>query len=264
MDKFLKYRLYEASVQDAADDARILAKIYHQIRKRPARKFREDFCGTFKIAAEWVKRHSQNSALALDIDPEPLAYGKKTHFSALSLAQQKRLHIFQKNVLSRTEPVDIVGALNFSYWIFKTREKLIDYFKHAKLSLKKDGLLILDCVGGTEMIEEAVDRHSYGRAAERFVYEWRHESYNPINNEGVFSISFELKNKKKLKRAFVYDWRVWSIREIRECLAEAGFKNSWVFWEQEDKNGEGTGEFKRTERTENSAVWIAIIVASKI
>lgn len=170
----------------------------------------------------------------------------------------------QKNVLTKTIPCDLIGALNFSYWIFKKRHELIRYFRQAKKSLKKDGLLILDCVGGTEMIEEAVDRHTYGRGKNRFTYEWRHESYNPINSEGFFSISFKLKNGKKLDRAFTYDWRVWTLQEIRECLSEAGFKNSWVYWEQDGPNGEGNGIFKRTEVVHNSPVWLAMLVASRI
>jgi hypothetical protein len=263
-DPYLKYRLYEASVQDAADDARIMADLYRRLRHKPARFFREDFCGTFKIASEWVKRGTQNHALALDIDPEPLAYGHETHYQKLSVSQQKRLRVLQKNVLSQTTKVDIIAALNFSYWTFKTRPLITQYFKSAFRSLKRDGLLILDVVGGTEMMGESVDRHTYGRGADRFVYEWRHESFNPINNHGLFSISFELKNKKRLRRAFTYDWRVWQIVELRECLREAGFRQSWVFWEQEDSQGEGNGVFRRAEKTKNSAVWIAILVASKI
>lgn len=260
----LKYELYENSVQDAADDARILGSLYRRLRGQPAQSFREDFCGTFKIACEWVKLNSRHQAMALDIDPEPLAHGLAAHYSKLSPPQKTRLHIKRQNVLSSTPPVDIIGALNFSYWTFKTPDLLINYFKHSAKSLKRDGLLLLDCVGGTEMVQEAEDRHSYGRGKNRFTYVWRHEKYNPVTNEGLFSISFELKSGRHFKRAFTYDWRVWTIREIRECLAKAGFKRSWVFFEQDGPDGDGNGQFRCQEKIKNSAVWIAMIAASKI
>jgi len=48
-------------------------------------------------------------------------------------------------------------ALNFSYCIFKTRDRLRDYFKAVRTSLKKDGLFVLDLYGGTEAIEAKLE-----------------------------------------------------------------------------------------------------------
>lgn len=261
--KISKYELYENSVQDAADDAEIFDELYRKIRKKRAKIFREDFCGTFKVACEWVKLKRDNQSLALDIDPEPLEYGREYHFSKLNEQQKARMIILQKNVISVTTPKsDIISASNFSYWIFKERELLIRYFRKVRDSLKRNGLFFLDIVGGTEMIDEHTDREKYKLRGKQFTYIWRQESFNAVTNEGFFSISYRLPNGKKWNRAFTYDWRVWSIPEIRECLAAAGFKKTWIYWEKDDKDGQGTGEFYKTEREENCPVWIAYIIAS--
>lgn len=260
-----KYELYERSVQDAPNDAAILEDIYRQTRKKKPRILREDFCGTFSVACEWVKRGAQNQALALDIDPEPLAYGMENHFRRLKPAQQKRVRVLRKNVLSQTRPAaDIVAACNFSYWIFKKRSEMLRYFKKVAASLKKDGLFLLDVVGGHDMSRLHQDRHDFGRGSKAFTYIWRHEKFNPLTHEGFFSISYRLKSGKKYSKVFTYDWRIWTVPELKDILHEAGFKNAWVYWEKENRKGEGTGEFYRTDIEENCACWIAYIVASKI
>lgn len=260
-----KYWLYENSVQDAADDADILAQLFKRLRKREPLSFREDFCGTFKIACEWVRRSKKHSALGLDIDPEPLQYGFETHYESLTPDQKKRMKVLKQDVNSVTKPgSDLIAACNFSYWIFKTREELIRYFRFVKDSLKTDGLFFMDHVGGYEMVQETVDKETYGKGKNKFIYYWKQEAFNPVNNEGRFTISFKWNDGTKLKDVFTYDWRVWSIREIRECLEEAGFKKSWVFWEQDDEDGDGgNGEFELTESEENCPVFIDYIVASK-
>lgn len=260
-----KYELYEASVQDAADDASILEELYRKIRGKKPKSFREDFCGTFKIACEWVKLDRTKTAIGLDIDPEPLQYGRTRHYPRLNEDQKGRIKILQQNVKSVTRPgSDLIAACNFSWFILKKRKELIEYFKFVRKSLNETGLFFMDIVGGTEMIETHTDKEKYGRGKKSFQYIWKQEDFNPINNEGFFSISYKLADGTKLKRAFTYDWRVWNIQEVRECLAEAGFKNSYVFWEMEDKDGRGTGEFKRSEKEEQCAVWIAYIIGSKI
>jgi hypothetical protein len=260
----LKYQLYEASVQEAADDAEILESLYKKLRKKNPQTLREDFCGSFKLCAEWVKRGKLKKSIGLDIDPEPLDYGKSTHWSALSPQQRSRLQPLLKNVVSVTRPgVDLVAACNFSYWIFKERKDLIQYFKKVRQSLNADGLFFLDSVGGTEMMEVHRDEEVYRLGKQKFSYIWQCESFNPVKNEGFYSISFRLPGQKEWKRAFTYDWRAWSIPEVRECLREAGFSKTHVFWEGDGPSGKGNGEFHLTEKEENSAVWIAYIVGEK-
>ena len=65
----------------------------------------------------------------------------------------------------------------------------------------------------------------------------------------------------KLKRAFTYDWRLWTFGAIRDALKDAGFRSTAVYWEGTSKDGEGTGVYRRQKRAENTAGWNVYIVA---
>src|SRR3954464_984129 len=99
MGKYNKYALYEMSVQSPKPHVDMFAGIYKSIRGKFARVLKEDFCGTFRISCEWVKRNRSNRALGLDLDPEPLRYGKRVHLARLKTEQKKRLVIRRQNVL---------------------------------------------------------------------------------------------------------------------------------------------------------------------
>ena len=76
-------------------------------------------------------------------------------------------------------------------------------------------------------------------------------------------IHFKFPDKSKLKRAFTYVWRLWTLPEITELLTEAGFKNPTVYWEGTDEDGEGDGVFTPDDRGEADAGWIAYLSAEK-
>ena len=65
-----------------------------------------------------------------------------------------------------------------------------------------------------------------------------------------------------MKNVFTYDWRIWSIAEIRELMAEAGFRRSHVYWEGDDGK-QGNGKFARDENGGTEMIWIAMILAEK-
>jgi hypothetical protein len=65
-----------------------------------------------------------------------------------------------------------------------------------------------------------------------------------------------------MRNAFTYDWRIWSIPELRDLLIEAGFTETAVYWETEHK-GEATGEYAKSELGDNAYSWIAQVVAIK-
>ena len=50
---------------------------------------------------------------------------------------------------------------------------------------------------------------------------------------------------------------------MREILEEAGFKKVRVYWEDEDDDGEGTGEFSEDDTGEADLAWISYLVAEK-
>jgi SAM-dependent methyltransferase len=264
MNMYCKYHLYEKSVQSPDVHAELFTGFYKQLRGKNARHLREDFCGTFAICCEWVKLSPKNTALGLDLDPEPIAYGKVVHYDFLTPDQQKRISIRQADVLNPpSQKSDMILAGNFSFCIFKDRPTLLKYFKSCLKSLNPGGILFLEAAGGPGMIEKVKESKTLRLPGnKKFVYYWDQKAFDPISCNVQYSIHFKLPNGKLMKDAFTYDWRLWSIPEIRELFAEAGFKKSAVFWETEH-NGVGTGEFVRTEKATNDHAWIAYLAAIK-
>ncbi len=258
-----KYTLYEKSVQNPKPHIDWLVSEYRRLRGKYARHLREDFCGTFKTAALWVARNRANTAVGLDLDPEPLTYGHKNHLKDLNREQRKRLSILRQNVLSVTNPrADLIVAGNFSFYIFKQRQLLLEYFINARKSVKSDGFLVLEMAGGPGMIESIRERKAvYDKGKRVATYIWDQKSFDPITHDAQYAIHFRLADGRVMRDAFTYDWRLWTIPEVRELLAEAGFAESFVYWETEH-NGEGTGEYVRMENGDNAFAWIAYVFAT--
>lgn len=257
---FNKYDLYLESVQSPDVDVLFFKKVYKELRKKEPRSMREDFCGTFALCSEWVKLGRDKTAYGIDLDPEPIEYGRQHHLSKLTESQQKRIHIEEKNVLaSDIAHADITVALNFSYFLFQTREQLKEYFKNTYKTLNKNGVYIVDVFGGSACADENEEKTSYGK----FSYFWHQHGFDPVSARAKFSIHFQLKGQKKIEDVFTYDWRMWSIPEIREIMAEVGFKKSHVYWEGTTRKGGGNGVFTRTEHGEECEAWIAYVVGEK-
>ena len=53
------------------------------------------------------------------------------------------------------------------------------------------------------------------------------------------------------------------LNEIKEILSEIGFKQVTFYWEKEDDEGNGNGEFLPNEKGEADLAWLAYIVAEK-
>ncbi|MBI2601753.1 MAG: class I SAM-dependent methyltransferase [Deltaproteobacteria bacterium] len=259
---FDKYHYYALAVQSPDADAKFMRDTYKELRGKDPFLLREDFCAAFAISCAWTKLGGKYRAVGVDFDPEPIAYGRTHYVSQLTSSQASRLEILQKNVLDQDLPaVDIVCALNFSYFGFKKRNTLRQYFQSVFTSLKKDGVLILDCFGGSQCWEPNVDETEH--EDENFSYFWDQDTFNPITHHAMFYIHFKRKGERKRERVFTYDWRMWTIPELRELLEEVGFRKSTVYWEGSDDDGEGDGVFTPSEEGEDCEAWVAYIVAEK-
>jgi SAM-dependent methyltransferase len=255
-----RHELYEESVQCVEEECEFITKTFKSIRGRSALSFREDFCGTASAACHWVRQSPGHTSIGVDLDPEVLAWGRENRVGRLDDDQKSRVALIESNVLEvETDPVDVVGAFNFSYFIFQQRELMKQYFRSIYDSLKPDGIFFLDAFGGYEAFEEMKEKTKY----DKFTYVWDQKRYSPITGEMECHIHFKFPDGSKLKRAFSYTWRLWTLPEILEMLAETGFKNPTVYWEGTDKDGDGDGVFTPEAHGEADAGWIAYLVAEK-
>ena len=196
------------------------------------------------------------AVIGVDFSHEVLAWGREHVLAPEPQHVRDRVTLVLANVLDVVAPkVDVVGAFNFSYLIFKQRAQLIAYFKSAYESLNRDGLFYCDLFGGTDAIVPIVEPR---RCRTGFTYVWEHESYNPITNEILCHIHFKFRDGSEWKKAFTYDWRLWTIPEVRECLLEAGFKDTQVWWDPVDET-----DYRLTEKEGNQLGWLVYIVGVK-
>ncbi|MGE4132417.1 MAG: class I SAM-dependent methyltransferase [Bdellovibrionales bacterium] len=259
MQKIDKYDFYFRAVQCPASEIDFVTKAYSKIKGSKPKVLREDFCGTFALCCEWVKRSVENSAYGIDLDEEPLAYGRAHYLSRLKCEQQNRVHILQKDVCGSDLPAsDLIVSLNFSYFAFKTRSQLLDYFSKCRKTLGKKGMLFLDCLGGPGTQAAHEDKVDNGD----FTYYWEQVHFDALKNEALFYIHFRPRNGSKMNKVFTYDWRIWSPIEIKEILQEAGFRKIVFYWEGSDDQGEGNGIFKPAEKSlEELDRWVIYIGA---
>ena len=261
-----KYVCYQKSVQEPEHEIVFFDKAYKDaFGGKKAVHLREDFCGTFAVCCEWVKSSPRRTAIGVDLDPEPLAWGKANNLAKLTEAQQKRIRLVEQDVRKRNRPqADILAAQNFSFWLFKTREAVVEYFKVARSNLAAQGLMVMDMMGGGECYEENhKDVRTIEKGKKGFKYIWTQESHNPINADAKFTISFKFKDGSKLAPAFTYEWRFWTLPEVMEMLRESGFSESHVYWEKLDEDGDETGEWERAIEAPSAPRWVSYIQANK-
>ena len=256
-----RHALYERSVQDVSHEYDFVNKTFRDIRGYNAHRLREDFCGTAKMCCEWVSKRDKNTAVGVDIDPEVLAWGKKHNLGKLKSDARKRIKLLQEDVLkAKTKPSQVVLAMNFSYQLFKQRDSLRKYFKSVQKSLADDGIFFLDAFGGYEAFSETKEKTKH----KGFTYVWEQESYNPITGDMTCHIHFYFPDKSRMRKAFTYEWRLWTLPEIRELLEEAGFSKVTVYWEGTDEeSGEGNGIYSPSMHGDADPSWVCYLTATK-
>ncbi len=248
--------LYQRSVQDPDSEVKFIDRLFRD-RGRPALSLREDFCGTALLCSRWVQTSEQRQALGIDLDPDVLAWGREHNVAPLG-ASAKRLKLLEQDVLAPSKTRhDVVVALNFSYFIFKTREVLRSYFSRVRKAVVDDGCFVLDAYGGWEALEPMLEPR---KIAGGFTYVWDQDGFDPISHEVLNHIHFEFPDKTRIDRAFTYDWRFWSLPEIQELLLEAGFEHVQVWWDVAPDDEDA--DYVPRKHIPNQPGWVAYIVAS--
>ena len=267
-----RYRLYQLSVQGTDADCDFFEQAYREAFDAKPHRLWEDFAGAFAVCCAWVRRGKKRTAVAVDLDPEPLAWGRGNNLTDLPAKKRGRVEALEGNCLDASlsegrPPADVVAAQNFSFWVFKTRAEVVAYFRVALGRLGGRGVLVLDMMGGTDCtLEENVDERAVEGADEpvgTFTYLWEQVSFNPITHDATFRIGFRFRDGSSIPTAFAYDWRFWGIPEVVEMLAEAGFDDSRVYWSEEDGDGRDTGRWVQATDARQDPAWLAYVVGIK-
>ena len=265
-----RHVLYQRAVQAPEVEVDFVNTVFRKLTGRRPARLREDFCGTAAIACEWVKRRRTNIAVGVDLHQDTLDWGRLHNIAKLHPEARGCVELLCRNVVRpgpRGVGMDVVMAMNFSYWVFKERGRLLEYFRSVRRSLVRDGVFVLDIYGGPDAMDQVHERRPIGRGGGKgpggFTYIWDQKKFDPITNETRCHIHFRMNNGMSIRKAFTYDWRVWTIPEVRDILADAGFKKSTVYWEGDDGKGGGNGIFRAAKHGECCAAFIAYIAAER-
>ena len=253
-----RYKLYESSVQCAETEVDFVEYEFKKLRGRRAALLREDFCGTAAVCFEWASHGRENTAIGVDIDGEVLNWANENHLPQLKGTARSNVKLIRGDVLKVSTPQqDVILAMNFSYWLFKERKILLAYFKKVRKNLEVDGIFFLDCFGGSDAYRELKERTKL----DGFTYVWDQAAYNPVNSDISCHIHFHFPDKSKLEKAFTYDWRLWTLPEIRELLLEAGFSEVIIYAQAVDSVTEGPSQMEPVLSMDADLGWIAYVGA---
>ena len=266
-DQADKHDLYQQSVQEPEHETDIFDQVYREAYNRKPLKLREDFCGTFSVCCTWVQSDARRTAWGVDLSAGTLQWGRDNNLSKLKEKEAKRITLLEQDVRElNTAQADVLAAQNFSFWIFKTREEVLEYFKAAYANLASDGVIVMDMMGGRDCYDsDIVDKRTIVKGKKGFKYHWVQAYFNPVNSHCTFYIHFKFADGSKMKKAFQYDWRFWTIPEVRELLLEAGFKDTAVYWEEddEDEDEDEDAVWIKVDEAPNDYSWLCYVVGIK-
>lgn len=267
-----RHALYEVSVQGVDWDLDFMERMWRQRNPgRSPRLFREDFCSTAALATAWAQRGPARQAWAVDLDPEPLAWARRFRLPYVREVAERVTLVKGDVRLPRQPLVDVTCALNFSWWVFHERADLVKYLRAARAGLKRNGVLVMNLFGGNRA-EKALSERTRKRAENgpdgtmlpAFTYVWEHESFNAVDRRLLAHIHFDLRDGRIMRKAFTYDWRMYTVPELKDAAAEAGFREFEVHsegWDAHAKRGNGV-LYKRTFMDADDT-WLAYAVLTR-
>ena len=218
-DTYNKHDLYELCVQSPKD----LVPLLRAVHGSEPVTLGEDFSGTAALSHLWVERE-ECKAIAVDFDQESLS----------KRGNHERITKHECDVRDVETSCDVLFVGNFSIGYLHTRDELVEYLKHVKSRLETGGVFICDTYGGdTAYTLGGVHRAHPMPGGKLCRYTWEQHEADPTTGMVTNLIHFRVERagviEFELEDAFVYQWRLWSIPELRDAMADAGFSESLVY-----------------------------------
>lgn len=233
--EFNKWDLYEWCVQSPAWQVRFL----HAVHGNQPVEFGDDFAGPASLARAWVAMGPGYMAVAADRDAAPLEHARR-RMADIHDAGMERLALRAEDVLSVKARADVVAAFNFAVCELHTRAELMTYLRNVLFRLRARGVFVADLYAGENQFAPGVSEMEVETPIGTVIYEWEQRSADPTTARVRNAIHFTLPGGKRMENAFVYDWRLWGVAELRDAMSEAGFVRTEVYADYaEAMDGEG-------------------------
>lgn len=225
-----KHELYELCVQSVDH----LAPLIRAIHGGQPKVLGEDFAGTAALSHRWVESSDEAKAIAVDLDAEALAYHRS----------HERIERHTADVRTIDARCDALFVGNFSIGYLHTRAELVEYLKHARSRLSPGGVFLCDTYGGESAFLTGEVHRPHPMGDGRVCrYTWEQRDADPTTGMVTDVIHFRIERagviEHELLNAFVYEWRLWSVPELRDAMMEAGFRATQVYakladaWDEE-------------------------------
>jgi hypothetical protein len=234
---------YELCVQSPRHVAAFLRGLHGNLPVTLA----EDFCGTSAVSRRWVQDARRlgvpGDAVAVDLDPATV---KRARDLIDAEGVGESVVVREADVLvgePESRGADLIFVGNFSIGYIHERSVLVEYLRRCKTRLDLaqggfgsggHGAFVCDLYGGAGAFRiGGLERRHPGRGREMIRYSWRHEAADPrtamVRNSISFRVEVDGEVVQEWPRAFVYEWRLWGLAEIREAMLEAGFVAAEVY-----------------------------------
>jgi SAM-dependent methyltransferase len=256
------------AVQHPLAEVSFLQRAYQHYRGQWPTLLREEFAGTCAVASTWVGLDEEYRALAVEADGPTARWARRRADIELGERGQD-LIILEADVLDIAGPrVDVIAALNFSILIYHDCDSLRNYFRHARRSLRTDGIMVLDVFGGPGAIctgEQSRRVSGDGdKVIKPFTYIWEQRRFDAVTERIDCRIHFAFRGRGRRNSVFRYDWRLWSLPQLVEVAQEAGFAKVQVWADAYDSRRRiSDGLYQPVQRMTQRMDWIAYVVAIK-
>lgn len=217
-----RHELYECCVQSPVDVVRLLVDLHG----RSPLVLREDFSGTAAVSRAWTALSGAHRAEAVDHDADLLA-------RAVSAPRIERIHADVRSAEVREASCDVVFVGNYSIGEIGSRAELVDYLVGSRRRLRGGGVFVCDTYGGESAFRRGtLERRHVGPGGTILHHVWEQRGIDPLAARVENALHFRVEDDgcivNELRDAFVYRWRLWSVPELVDALAEAGFAGTRV------------------------------------